>query len=149
VSIKIELEISDKDVADLLCSAIEGGYGREWCKEIDAQWSLRLTPKARPWGDEHTPDYIAAPFTDGAALIVRVHTEHVGTPYNLDEAPTRAHAPRIQAEYRVTRKELAAGLHAMATKHPKHFGDFISDNADAITGDVFLQCCTFGEIVFG
>jgi hypothetical protein len=149
MAIKIELEFSDKDVADLLCSAIEGGFGREWFVLVDAEAEcpegLEL---AKPWGDEHTPAYIAVPFTSGAALVVHMAKEYIGTPCNTGEAPTAAFAPRVQATYRVTRKELAEGLRIMAAKYPLHFSDFINENADAVTGDVFLQCCTMGEIVF-
>jgi hypothetical protein len=32
---------------------------------------------------------------------------------------------------------------------PRHFADVLNENDDAGTGDVFLQCCLFGEIIFG
>jgi len=41
------------------------------------------------------------------------------------------------------------GLQVMADKYPRHFQDLLNDNDDAITGDVFLQCCLWGEVVFG
>jgi len=41
------------------------------------------------------------------------------------------------------------GITCMAEKYPKHFGDWRNESDDAITGDVFLQCCLFGEVVFG
>lgn len=41
------------------------------------------------------------------------------------------------------------GLRVMLDKYPRHFADAVGENADAITGDVFLQCCLFGEIVYG
>jgi hypothetical protein len=31
----------------------------------------------------------------------------------------------------------------------QHLADFLNENEDAITGDVFLQCCVFGEVVYG
>jgi len=37
----------------------------------------------------------------------------------------------------------------MASEAPRHFADFIAENDDAETADVFLQCCLFGRIVFG
>ena len=37
----------------------------------------------------------------------------------------------------------------MHDKYPHHYADVISDNMDADTADVFLQCAVFGEIVFG
>lgn len=41
------------------------------------------------------------------------------------------------------------GLQVMAEKYPRHFGNLISDNDDAETGDVLLQCSVLGEIVYG
>lgn len=44
---------------------------------------------------------------------------------------------------------LVRGLTVMARDYPKHFGDFIAENDDAITADVFLQCCLFGDVIYG
>jgi hypothetical protein len=37
----------------------------------------------------------------------------------------------------------------MAQAYTRHFADFINQNDDAITGDVFLQCCLLGEVLYG
>lgn len=37
----------------------------------------------------------------------------------------------------------------MAEKWPRHFGNFISENEDAETGDVFIQLALLGDIVYG
>lgn len=31
----------------------------------------------------------------------------------------------------------------------KHFADFLDNNTDAITADVWFQCCSLGEVVYG
>ena len=41
------------------------------------------------------------------------------------------------------------GLERMAEKYPWHLENFIKENEDAETGDVFIQCCVFGRIIFG
>lgn len=46
-------------------------------------------------------------------------------------------------------QDLTDGLSVMARIAPRHFGDMIQENDDAITHDVFLQCVLFGEIIFG
>ena len=46
-------------------------------------------------------------------------------------------------------KEILRGLEVMADKYPNHFGDAIAGNDDATTGDVFLQCCVFGDVLYG
>ena len=41
------------------------------------------------------------------------------------------------------------GLDLMAGEHQRHWQDFINENDDADTADVFMQLCLFGEIVYG
>ncbi len=48
----------------------------------------------------------------------------------------------------LTWDNVAKGFEIMAEKYPHHFGDFITENDDATTADVFLQCCLLGEIVY-
>ena len=49
----------------------------------------------------------------------------------------------------LTDVELQQGLQRMARKYPRHFADFMAENDDAITGDVFLQCVVLGEVIYG
>lgn len=51
--------------------------------------------------------------------------------------------------YRIERRDLEIGMKVFAEKYTNHFADFISENDDADTGDAFLQCVVFGEIVYG
>ena len=46
-------------------------------------------------------------------------------------------------------KSISEGLNVMATHYPRHFADFLNEAADAVTADVFLQCCLFGELIYG
>jgi hypothetical protein len=41
------------------------------------------------------------------------------------------------------------GLGIMREKYASHWADFYNENDDATTGDVFLQCCVFGEVIYG
>lgn len=52
-------------------------------------------------------------------------------------------------EYTLDLEGIKRGLQVMADKFPKHFADFLSDNGDDITGDVFLQCALLGDIIYG
>lgn len=52
-------------------------------------------------------------------------------------------------EYNLSIKEIKNGLNLMAAKYPKHMNDLINENFDAITGDVFLQCCVLGDVIYG
>ena len=46
-------------------------------------------------------------------------------------------------------EKVKKGLKCFAKYQPKHFADFISENEDGTTADVFLQCCLFGEVLYG
>jgi len=34
-------------------------------------------------------------------------------------------------------------------KFPKHFSDAVEEDFDATTADCWLQCCLFGDVIFG
>lgn len=46
-------------------------------------------------------------------------------------------------------EKVKKGLECFAKYQPKHFADFLSENEDGTTADVFLQCCLFGEVLYG
>lgn len=45
--------------------------------------------------------------------------------------------------------KIQRGLELMARDYPHHWHDVVTQNQDAITGDVFLQLCLFGEVRYG
>lgn len=51
--------------------------------------------------------------------------------------------------HRLDRAAIDKGMTIFAEKYPRHFADMMNENDDATTGDVFLQCCIFGEAVYG
>lgn len=115
----------------LLCSAFEGG-SNEWCLVVDYEYGSgvkaadfkkggRFTDKREYW---HPAQLI--PFVPGCAVIIAVDDKR----------------------YRLDRDALIKGYEVMAGKYPCHYADVLTDHYDAITGDVFLQCCLFGEIVY-
>jgi hypothetical protein len=50
--------------------------------------------------------------------------------------------------FRLDRKSIVRGLDDLATKYPRHFADLVNENTDAITANVLLQCCLFGELIY-
>jgi hypothetical protein len=50
--------------------------------------------------------------------------------------------------FRLDLKSIRRGLEDLATKYPRHFADLVNENTDAITADVLLQCCLFGELIY-
>lgn len=44
---------------------------------------------------------------------------------------------------------ITKGWNTIEDRFPMHLKDAIEENGDACTGDVFLQCCLFGGVVYG
>jgi hypothetical protein len=53
-----------------------------------------------------------------------------------------------ETKFILNRTSIARGLNAMMTNEIKHFADFVTGDYDETTGDVFLQCCLFGEVIY-
>ena len=119
-------------IADLLTSALEGGSNYWYC--IDKEQSVEppeIDPVLMP--GESTFFHLHWPLSDGGSVCFfdRETDEDEREHWYLDLAA------------------IARGLQVMADEHPGHLADFANENDDAETGDVFLQCCLFGELVFG
>lgn len=126
--IKTTTEVTDERVADLLVSALEGGsnfwYILTDYHAPDNYTSYRVSP------DRLFP-HIDYPMNLGGYLMIGDTEEPEREPIKLD------------------RGALQKGLRTMAKKYPKQFQEFMSAEDDANTGDLFLQCCLFGELIYG
>ncbi len=88
---------------------------------------------------------------DGSNYWAEINTEfvykilHGKTIYIKDKEDKKR-----ELGYGLDLKKIKRGLTIMAKKYPTHFTNFINENLayDEITGDVFLQCCLFGEIKY-
>lgn len=119
-------------VSDVLCSAIEGGsnYWYEYVGEVEPKtWEFdsELVP-GLPAGVHYLHDY---PLNPGGALLL-------GDMEDSDHGTMRLDSEAVQK-----------GLVVMAEKYPKHFANILTEDDDAETGDVLLQCCLFGGIIYG
>lgn len=123
MKLSLNIEIPDERVSDLLCSALEGG-STYWAR-ITATKHGRFVE----WKFCHE-----LPFTENGALIFST--------LENDEINNRTC-------WELDRAACHKGLQMMAEKYPHHFSCFLTENDDAETGDVFLQCALFGEVVFG
>lgn len=129
MNVKIILTIPLDVIDNLLCSALDPGYGGAyyWC-------SAKRDPShpARNAGFLHE-----VPQKGGTLLI-------------CDEEDDKK-------TYKLDRKTIAAGLKAMSEwkngDGAHHFRHIIAGNdageIDADTGDAFLQACCFGELIYG
>lgn len=124
---KVAMPFSDSSVADLLTSAFEGGMSRKWIRKVQMK---------RPAKEPSDPDKQARFYSDFAVMpgySLRITDDETGKVYVLG------------------RKIVETGLQNFATdedvKH--HFADFVREDYDAVTGDVFLQICLFGKVLYG
>ncbi len=73
----------------------------------------------------------------GYAHEVLMRGERLEVHHNDDEQTT------------VTQNKLAPAFALLAKDHPHHWADFMDENEDAETGDIFFQLVCFGEVVYG
>ena len=123
--------VSTQRISDLLCTAFEGGV---------SYWSEWPSPDAFPEGQSRADFeffHIELPLVEGGSVKFRDAEEP-------DEEFADA-----DGYYRLNLEKVTKGLKVMAAEYPYHWGNFVSENDDADTGDCFLQCCIFGRIIYG
>lgn len=117
-------------VRDLITTAMEGGIGY-WCS-AEPVWPKGKTREDFP--SCRTNDWywhIDLPLLGETGAYVRLRDNESEDTWVFDRAAVQR------------------GLEVMQAKYPRHWADFIGENDDATTGDVFVQCAVLGEIVFG
>lgn len=127
ISINVKHEISLDRIANLLCSAFEGGSN--YWYQIDK--FIKPTNMTFQTDEDQIFRHLDYPLNEGGALIISDIEGDEDKPKRLDM------------------EAIKKGLQIMAEKYPRNMGDFLNDNDDAETGDVFLQCCIFGDAIYG
>ena len=124
---QITIDVPLQRISDLLCSALEGGsnYWYEIREQIEPP---KVTFRAMKG---HSFPHLDFPLSEGGALMISDLEKPRRKPIRLDLAA------------------MQKGLKIMAEKNGRHFGDFLAENDDATTADVFLQLCVFGDVVYG
>lgn len=122
---KIRITVSDKRIEDLLVNATEGGSN---------YWYMIEKYRYPVGNNSKTPKlefpHCQLPFHGGAIVFSSL------------EEPKR---PHVTLDYKACLK----GLSIMAKKFPQHFGDWLSENDDATTADVWLQCALYHDVIYG
>jgi len=107
----------------LLCSAFEGG-SNYWYRIEDYKY-----PEGKAKKDFEFP-YIELPFSGGVVKVRDMEAD-------------------VKKVYLLNGRALKRGWKVMLEKYPHHYADAVTGQHDAITGDVFLQCCLFGDVIYG
>jgi hypothetical protein len=124
-----QVDVPLERIADMLCCAFEGG-SNYWCVIKEKKQPDFFLFRYMPDLSDKPTSYTDYPLNRGGFLMVGDNEGDM--PDGLLDLGT-----------------IRNGLQVMADKHPRHFRDLLDDNEDATTGDVFLQCCLWGEVVFG
>lgn len=135
LKVKVTMEFPIERIANMLCTALEGGSNywyliRKHIKPPTYVYKTMATSTPAGKKVEIIP-HIDDPCNEGGALMIGDLEEEKRKPIRLD-------LPAMQR-----------GLQLMSEKYQHHFADFLAENDDAITGDVFLQLCLFGEVIYG
>ena len=127
VTVQLTVRISNEQIRDLLSAALEGGIN---------YWA----------------DYEAGFTPDKEAMANKLRGVWEGLPVYFIEDPKYTLLIKDMYEsktHELTYERLRLGLVDMATKYPGHMQKLLTDEFDAETGDVFIQCCVFGDIIYG
>ncbi|KGM36178.1 hypothetical protein [Inquilinus limosus] len=129
MNVNISIDIPISRIADLVCNCFEGSYS-PWIG------SANLAP-----GEHAIPGLVfwAQP------LLYEQPRFGIVVTYDGPDDDEGSFA----SQKTITLEDLRKGLELMAKEEPYQFGNFLSDNDDAITADTFMQLVVLGEVVYG
>jgi hypothetical protein len=133
MKVKIEHEISEETIADLMTAAIEGGSAY-WCDEITQQSGAKSEEGVAWYSD---PEIYRA--KEGTFLTLQV----------VESEPSSENS---DGRFIINLEKMQKAFNLMGefgTPKGFHLRNLLEENWDAETADVFLQLATFGEVVYG
>lgn len=135
LGVPIVLAFSHQRIADMVTTAIESKVG-DWFHQV------RVSGALRSFGLKHNIVWYAAPQLyahPGFRILV-----HVDNPVNDGNGET------IMKQ--LTMEDFQRALILMATAkegaYARHFADFLGNNEDALTADLFMQFAVYGEEIY-
>lgn len=132
----IQVNITKDQISNLLCSAFEGG-SNYWCGIAGYEYPEGKTR------DDFEFRHIEVVLAGGKVFLFDADQDTSNKKYTKEE----------KERWTLTFEKLIKGLQVMADLKPgeggHHFPNLMRENDDSETADVYLQCCLFGEIVYG
>jgi len=131
---KVELNIQDERLHDIFCNAMYSSRDflvveEEWDK-INEHWNSPLNKDVR---ELHPDPYI----------------ERKMWAY-IEAGKSIAFFDEYQEQFcELSWQRVVDGTNKMAKSYDWHFMNITTENDDAITADVWLQCVLLGEVVYG
>lgn len=125
----VTVNVPNESIRHVLSSAFDSGGVRNWM-QIGGEHGRKEARKDLPRSLTYKwSSYTWIPLSEfGSVCCIEVdETTAEETRHTLDLAAIRR------------------GLKVLAEKYPHQFADMIKDSGDMHTGDLFVQCCLFGE----
>jgi len=97
---------------------------------------------------QRVEDLLCNAFEDGSAYWAEADGDHTQA-FEPGGVIVREFEEFLAPDLVLNVAAIQSGLAIMEEKYPIHFANFLNEDDDAETGDVFLQCCLLGEIVYG
>ena len=119
---EIKMTVNKQRLEDLLCTALEGGCDH-WARIKKGTFAKGKS------ASDYEYWHLEAIF-DGGTIIVQ----------DYEDSDTKAE---------IGLDELMKGLQLLASNYPEHYCDWLREDDDGETGDIFLQLTCFGEVMFG
>lgn len=137
-SVTVTKTVTKRQVQNLLVGLFENGCS-SWFLGVQARRlpDNLMRSDFKEGGKMQDPDcyfhpYQIIPVTEGCALALTVENPLSDKPLKFWMGPA----------------EIRKGVEVMASKYPRHFQDWMEENDDAITSDIFGQCIVYGEEIF-
>lgn len=141
---EITVKIPPRRIADLMVTAIEcNNMTRAWCGGLFLSGPYKEEDLIT---SEHVVWYDNPRLYEGDFELEVIEIVDEGEDFHDDDGEfIESNIKR----HKVTQADFAEGFRLMSEKHGHHAGDFMNENEDAITADVFLQLVTLKEVVYG
>jgi len=131
VTVTTTTTVNEETIVGLLACGFEGGVNY-WLRiedYIEPETVRTVTTNTWNFGEGKVFKHIDYPLSEGGGVVCR--DMESGEEHTLDGEAIRR------------------GVQIMARDCPHHWQDVVRDSTDATTGDVFIQCCLLGKLVYG
>lgn len=118
-------EVKPERVIDLFITACEGG-SNYWARSSDSLPGKDFVPA----GVNHSAPVYS--YMLNGFIIVEM-CERTGK----------------DIKHKVSATKIKNALDLMAKNYTDHFNDFLNENEDVETADIFMQLCVFGDVIYG
>lgn len=128
-------EIDANDIIGLLATAFDSGATNYWARRANVNLPEGFDLSKIPWlkssnsWSQIRRVYIAPLVEEGS--VVLFDNDKEGKTYTLNLESIRR------------------GVQVMSSKFRSHWMDFRTGNSNGNTGDVFVQCCVIGDVIYG